>query len=250
MHTAQSLKQDLVSAGFSGGETVLIHSSMKSIGEVEGRAEGVLDFLCDFFHDGLLVFPTLSYASVRETVNPVFRPLETPACTGILPELFRKRPGVVRSLHPLHSLAALGKDAEEFTAGHEKFTTAFDPLSPWGKLVSRKAKVLLIGVDLDSMTFLHAVEQWAGVKILSQKPLHLYVEDHAGNTLSVPVYWHTGAHSTRFHVAEKMLADAGILHYCVFGSAPSMVIDCCACCDFLMAELKKNPDLFKPEPKT
>ena len=23
----------------------------------------------------------------------------------------------------------------------------------------------------------------------------------------------------------------------------------CACCDFLMAELKKNPDLFKPEPK-
>lgn len=35
-YTKQSLKQDLAAMGLTGAETILIHSSMKSIGEVEG----------------------------------------------------------------------------------------------------------------------------------------------------------------------------------------------------------------------
>ena len=62
MHTYSSLKKDLLQSCLQPSDTVLIHSSMKSIGNVEGGADTVLDVLMDFFgKEGLLVFPTLTY---------------------------------------------------------------------------------------------------------------------------------------------------------------------------------------------
>ena len=41
-YTKQTLQQDLAAMGLTGTETILIHSSMKSIGAVEGGADTVL----------------------------------------------------------------------------------------------------------------------------------------------------------------------------------------------------------------
>ena len=67
---------------------------------------------------GLLVLPTHTWSYINAE-NPRFYVDDSPSCVGILTELFRKRPGVVCSLHPTHSVAALGKDAEDFIAGNE-----------------------------------------------------------------------------------------------------------------------------------
>ena len=56
-HTKETLRQDLVAMGLTGTETILIHSSMQSIGEVEGGADTVLDVLMEFFAGGLLLLP-------------------------------------------------------------------------------------------------------------------------------------------------------------------------------------------------
>ena len=85
--------------GLTGTETILIHSSMKSIGAVEGGADTVLDALMEFFAEGLLLLPTHTWQSIDQD-HPVFDVRRSPCCVGILPELFRQRPGVVRSLHP------------------------------------------------------------------------------------------------------------------------------------------------------
>ena len=58
MYTKNDLKKQLKNMGLTGNETILIHSSMKSIGDVQDRAEGVLDVLIDYFKNGLLLFPT------------------------------------------------------------------------------------------------------------------------------------------------------------------------------------------------
>lgn len=58
MYTKNDLKNQLKNMGLTGNETILIHSSMKSIGDVQDRAEGVLDVLIDYFKNGLLLFPT------------------------------------------------------------------------------------------------------------------------------------------------------------------------------------------------
>ncbi|MEI3006279.1 MAG: AAC(3) family N-acetyltransferase [Victivallales bacterium] len=112
------MTDDLIRAGIQPSDTLLVHSSMKSIGAVDGGADTVLDALMDYFREkGLLVFPTLTYG--LNPSNPVFYVNETPSQVGLLSDLFWRRPGVLRSLHPTHSVAAWGHDAAEFIAGHE-----------------------------------------------------------------------------------------------------------------------------------
>ena len=71
MHTTNSLINDLSEMGLKGDETLLVHSSMKSIGDVNGGADAVLDAFQRFFASGLLVFPTFTYLSVT-TRKPLF----------------------------------------------------------------------------------------------------------------------------------------------------------------------------------
>lgn len=71
MHTKQSLMDQLESAGIDQHGTVLMHSSMKSIGEVEGGADTVLDALSEYMKDGLLVLPTHTWSSINKD-NPKF----------------------------------------------------------------------------------------------------------------------------------------------------------------------------------
>ena len=88
MHTKESLTDDLRRAGILPSDTLLVHSSMKSIGTVDGGADTVLDALMEYFQDsGLLVFPTLTYH--LNASNPVFSVPETPSQVGILSEFFR-----------------------------------------------------------------------------------------------------------------------------------------------------------------
>ena len=75
----------------------------------------MLDALMEFFEKGLLLLPTHTWKTINAE-NPVFDVDNEPACVGILPNLFLKRPGVIRSLHPTHSMAGFGKDAESYLA--------------------------------------------------------------------------------------------------------------------------------------
>ena len=56
-YTKLDLLQDLADMGLTGQETILIHSSMKSIGPVDGGVDTVLDALMEFFRPGLLLLP-------------------------------------------------------------------------------------------------------------------------------------------------------------------------------------------------
>lgn len=102
------IKKQLTAMGLTGEETILIHSSMKAIGETQKGADTVLDALMEFFEKGLLLLPTHTWKTINAE-NPVFDVDNEPACVGILPNLFLKRHGVVRSLHPTHSMAGFGK---------------------------------------------------------------------------------------------------------------------------------------------
>lgn len=107
-YNKQQLKDQLKSMGLKGDETILIHSSMKSIGEVDGGADTVLDAWMEYFKDGLLLLPTHTWKTVNAD-NPVYNPQITPSCVGLLTNMFMKRDGVIRSLHPTHSMAGYGK---------------------------------------------------------------------------------------------------------------------------------------------
>ena len=102
-YNKQQLQDQLESMGLKGDETILIHSSMKSIGEVDGGADTVLDAWMEYFKDGLLLLPTHTWKTVNAD-NPVYNPQTTPSCVGLLTNMFMKRDGVIRSLHPTHTM--------------------------------------------------------------------------------------------------------------------------------------------------
>lgn len=227
MITKDQLKKDLEKLGIKPSDTLLIHSSMKAIGPVEGGADAVLDMLMDYFRDeGLLVFPTLSYGQVN-AAQPVFDVRETPSCVGILPQLFRQRPGVIRSLHPTHSLAAFGRDAAEFTAGHEKALTPAPEGSPWWRLLERSGKILFIGTGISCNTFLHGVDEWLKLPGMRRtEPQYLQVVDYDGQVHSVPQFRHAGGRNAFYGSCEARFDAAGAIVRGKFGQADCHVLDC------------------------
>lgn len=158
MYTKEDLKRQLETMGLTGKETILIHSSMKAIGEVEDGADTVLDAWMEYFADGLLLLPTHTWANVNAEC-PVYDYRSTPSCVGLLTNLFRRRDGVVRSLHPTHSLAGFGKGAAEYLAGEDENNTPCTPGGAYDRLKDCGGKILLVGVGHERNTYIHSVEE-------------------------------------------------------------------------------------------
>lgn len=152
-YNKQQLKDQLESMGLKGDETILIHSSMKAIGAVDGGADTVLDAWMEYFKDGLLLLPTHTWKTVNAD-NPVYNPYTTPSCVGLLTNMFMKRDGVIRSLHPTHSMSGYGKNAAEYLAGEEYNNTPCTPGGCYDRLKEVGGKVLLVGVGHERLIYI------------------------------------------------------------------------------------------------
>ena len=251
MHTVKSLIGDLRRIGVREGDTLLVHSSIRSVGEVEGRGDAILDaLLAAVGPEGLLVLPTLTYArSDKPGKDPFFVVDSTPAQIGTLPNLFLQRPGVIRSWHPTHSVAALGRDAAEFTAGHEKFDSPAARTSPWGKLIDRHARIMFIGADIGCNTFLHGVEEQSGIPgVLTDEKEQLYTVTPAGERILVPSRRHIGHHSHYYTKVRQLFTDAGILVVDRFGDARcQMITDAAEAARLVTPLLLADPGFFTHE---
>ncbi len=160
MLTRLQIHDAIAGAGIGRGDHVLVHSSMRKLGPVDGGADAVIDSLLEVVGpDGTLAMPSFCYTPPE----PWFDPSSTPGRTGALTEVFRRRPGVQRSWHPTHAIAAAGPRAAEFLADHHR-TSACGFDSPLDRLTRAGAWVLLIGVSHTSNTAVHLGEVRAGVR--------------------------------------------------------------------------------------
>lgn len=158
--TVSALAGALSGLGLRRGDSVIVHSSLRSLGRMENGADGVLDALLEVLGpDGNLVLPTFNYT--RPAPEPCFDPEMTPGRTGIIPETGRRRPGALRSDDPTHSVAAIGPGAAALTAGHLE-TRTFGRGSPLDRLAAMGGKVLLLGVGQTSNSTVHVGEEHAG----------------------------------------------------------------------------------------
>ena len=144
--------------GIEKGDKLLIHSSFKSLGPIEGGIETFIAALKQAVgEEGTLMFPTFTFGSVNAE-NPIFNIKTSPSCVGMIPEVFRHSEGVKRSLHPTHSLAVWGKDRDYYIENHYEDDNCLDVNSPIFKLKENGGKILLIGCSLGRNTMLHGVE--------------------------------------------------------------------------------------------
>lgn len=233
------------SLGVQEGSTLFVHSSLSSLGWVEGGAATVVDVLEALLGQrGTLAVPTLTFDTVCAR-QPVFHEALSPSIVGRVTEELRTRRGAVRSLHPTHSVAALGPGAASLVEGHHLWDTPCAPGSPYGRLVERGAQVLMIGVGLESFTMMHAFEEWADVPWLFNRTEVLYSISRAGEVHRVESRRHTDVphyEERDFPSLEPVLADAGALLLGRAGAAELRLVDAARARDAIVPLLRREPD--------
>ena len=247
MFSKNDLLEQLRISGINPEGTLLIHSSMKAVGECENGADTVLDAFIEYMRDGLLIFPTHTWSTIGED-KPVYDRMSEPSCVGILTNLFMKREGVVRSYHPTHSVGAIGRDAEDYIRGDELARSPCPRDGCWGKLYDRRAQILFLGCPLSKNTYLHGVEEWNNIPYrLSDTPTELFVVID-GEQVPCPQNRHkhpTGLDvSSNYIKMEGPFVELGIGTRCVIGSANSVLCDAVGMADLVGHCLKRDADLF------
>ena len=140
MLNKSDIAKSLRDLGLDNGDIVLLHSSLVSLGQVNGGPAAVIDAFLDVI------------GSEGTLLVPVFGAL------GILTDEVKQRPNAVISPCPVGTLAAIGKDAEELCRDHWKAATAHGHDTPFTRIAERDGYICLLGVDQDRNTTLHSVE--------------------------------------------------------------------------------------------
>ncbi|MGO4477807.1 AAC(3) family N-acetyltransferase [Massilia sp. 2TAF26] len=196
--TRADLARDLARLGIRPGDTVFLHSSLKSLGYVEGGASSVVKALQDAVGaEGTLLVPTyyLPAGTVKATCEMegyVFDPRSHGTNMGRLPETFLREAATHRSVHPTHSVSAWGRHAQYLTEAHHRAPSIFGEGSPWQRFVGLDgAKVLGLGISMGPVTFYHVVEDAMGERfpepIWEERTYQLPCLDKEGKHWDVPV---------------------------------------------------------------
>ena len=230
MVTKTDVFECLESLGIKKTDKVTVHSSLKSVGEIENGADGLIDAFCEYLCDGLLIIPSHTWDNIGKTrfydVN------STPACTGILSRVAVGRKDGKRSLHPTHSVVVFGKGGEEFIKGEEFCSSPAPVNSCLSRLYEEHGKILLIGVGHERNTFLHSVDERLKIpNRLSTDTISITIKDYNGNLIELPnFHWYSTEGvpegvSEFFPNFEKPLEYCGATHYSSLGNARV------CCCD-------------------
>lgn len=166
-------------AGVEAGDTLLVHSSYKSFGPIDGGPQTVVNALeAALGPEGTLIMPTFNFDFNRGQPWDV---RSTPSQMGVLTELVRKDPRAQRVFHPIYSFAILGKHAEML--GSLRYKSSYERGSVFGKLRDLDGRIMVIGLSYtNSMTFFHHVEQMEGVDYRFLKQFTGEVTDWDGTT--------------------------------------------------------------------
>jgi len=238
------IKVALRMLGLKKGDSVGVHSSLSSFGHVEGGVDAVIDALLETVgNNGNIVMSTHSANVSEDKRTPEeialgvswllkllpYDPKETPVRTGIIPETFRKREGVIRGSDPSNSIAALGPKAKELSEG-------------WHRLLELDGYILLIGVGLESCTAMHLAEKRVQFpeRILKKiTPPKWLVEKYPEGEWE----WDFGPYPDFAKLTQPCL-ERGIMKTIKVGKATLRLVKIRELVDLYTEYLKKDPDLF------
>lgn len=195
--TRAELVHDLRKMGVNPGDLLFVHSSLKSLGFVEGGPETVISALLEAVgEDGTVMLPTYympggGILSTCQIPGYEFDPRVHGTNMGALPEAFLKFPNVHRSIHPTHSCAAIGKHASYLTDSHHLAPSVFGEGSPWERCWKLNGKIFGLGINMGPVTFYHLLEDRTGdafpLPVRMTDEFKMPCRDWDGNQVIVPV---------------------------------------------------------------
>ena len=221
--TRSDIRDGLLSMGIGPGDVVLVHSSLSAFGHVEGGADTVIDALLEVLTpSGTLVMPTFTWGDFHAAERVEFDTMSTPCETGRIPETFRLRPGVTRSLHVCHSVAAAGPETDQVLG---EGVSSFGPGSSFDGLLKLGAWVLFLGVSFQCCTALHAVEEFVGVPYRTHRNYEgstVILPDHSRVPSRSIEYLRQDRSSNDFAKMGDVFRSEGVLNEAQIGAADCM----------------------------
>ena len=247
MLTLEGLVEGFQELGVEQGDTLLVHSSFKSFGPVDGGPRTViraLEAALGTEKGGTLIMPTFNFDFNKGAPWDVHK---TPSKMGVLTELVRTNPRAKRVFHPFYSFAVLGKHAEML--GSLRYKSAYERDSVFGKLRDLDGKIMVIGLSYtNSMTFFHHVEQMEGVDYRFLKQFTGEVTDENGNTYTdtfeMLVRDIDKGVITEVDPMGALMEQAGVIKSARIGEADVKLMKANEVYEFTAREMKRDPHLL------
>jgi aminoglycoside 3-N-acetyltransferase len=174
------LLKDLHELGIGSGMSIYVHSALSKIGNVLGGPDTVIKALIESVTlEGTVIMPGFTIEnSMRETLKNyqdtgrIFNYKKDIPNVGAIPATFFQKQGVIRSIHPTHSVLAWGRLSKSIISGHKDSSTTFGIGTPLHKLLETNSYLVGLGSNLAHVTFYHVIED-----ILNNYPIQIYEQD-------------------------------------------------------------------------
>jgi aminoglycoside N3'-acetyltransferase len=132
------------SLGVNEGDIILIRASLGAVGRIESGADTFINALLDAVgSNGTIVSLAFTSGSFlrKPKVEDAFT-IEKKSYAGALPNAMLSRADSFRSMHPVCSFVAIGKQADLITHDHDANSPAYEPVR---KIVEANGKCILVG---------------------------------------------------------------------------------------------------------
>jgi len=181
--TINKIEQGLRHLGLKKGDIVLVQSSLSKIGPINGidlhDREGfagaifkAFSSVIDVPKSGTLVVPTFTHEYARNKVPFIYE--ESPSEVGLFTEYLRKLTGSYRSLHPINSFCAIGRN--KYKICKDLSISCYGYNSVFDRLYQLNAKMMFLGCNMRHMTLKHHLEQMVALPYVYMKsyftPVH------------------------------------------------------------------------------
>ena len=237
MWSKERIREDLEELRILPGDSLILHGSMRSVGEVKGGAESVIDALLEIVGpEGTIMAPAFSNVRrIREGDQvPQAGDIHS-ANIGILAVILASRPDSARSRHRAFGFTALGKNAEFLTA-NAPFHFPLGANSPLAKLYQLNGGILLIGTGHNTNCAVHLAEAWADVPYGRRKAIVPNEQEEWQEMQGTPEC------SRGFRKIEPVLRQARILREAYVGNAPSQYMRIQYAVTMAIEMLRGNPE--------
>lgn len=226
--------------GIAQGCLLEVHASLRSLGQVDGGAETVIEALLETVGEqGAIVMPGYPVgpgmaANPQERRRGItwkvrvlsFDDHTTPTGMGVIADRFRDRSDVVRNTDSFFSYSAWGKDAALLAQSLKH-------------LVNRGGQVLLLGVQMDRCSCLHLAEERVTLPDDLQRLLEVPEEiqrEYADHL------WRIGyGPESNFLLVQQEAEARHLITTTMIGNAPTRFFDARTMVDLYEAMLRENP---------
>jgi aminoglycoside 3-N-acetyltransferase len=220
-YSPAQLEAALAKIGIAPGDALMVHSGFRPTSGFTGTPADVIEaMLRAVGPQGHLLMVSIPYRGSSQRYaesHPLFDVRRTPSKVGLISEVFRRRPDVVRSLSPLHPIAVHGPLAAWVVADHDMALRSCGKGTPFERFLSLNGKLLFYDASYSSMTFMHYVEDLCRdrvpLAVYDPAPATIRVRDDAGEEREVRHLVFSAAARERRHFApiEAALARDGAL---------------------------------------